>query len=67
MTDYLKDFAMSIPTDVYRHPDGTPVVGMTIEEKERFVKYCEENGITDENTTWKERDELFLQWKNTVK
>lgn len=52
-----------MPTDIERHPDGTPKMYVSLEDRIPFLKWCEENNYTDENTTWQQRDELFLKWK----
>jgi hypothetical protein len=63
MENPFENFGMIMPTGAYKHPDGTTVIGMSPEEKAEFVKYCAKNNVTDENTTWKQREEIFKIWK----
>lgn len=46
----MHNFALMIPTDIARHPDGTPMSFVQPEEKILFSAYIFKCGITSE--TW---------------
>jgi hypothetical protein len=63
MAEELKNFAMLIPTDIERRPDGSPVLFVHPEHKELFVNWAFAQKIDLEAMEVKEREELFKKWR----
>lgn len=61
--DYRNNFAMIIPSDIARHPDGTPNSYIHWEDKQRFISWLYDEGIVPEALLGKEIEELCARWK----
>lgn len=46
--DKIKNFGIMMPTDICRHPDGTPMRYMSHETKMAFIGWCWERGIVND-------------------
>lgn len=57
----FSNFAMIMPSDVLRHPDGTPV--LFIKHKTEFLDYCEKVGIDLDPLTVQQRESIYRQWE----
>lgn len=59
----FNNFAMLLPNDIHRHPDGSPVLFVSPEDKVKFVDWATHNFHDLESMDIKQRESLFLTWK----
>ena len=65
--NYLKNFAMIIPSDVVRRDDGQPA--KYIAHKQVFIEHMDKEGrlLELQEMTWAQRDEEYFKWLDTMK
>lgn len=60
----VNDQFVLIPTDIERHPDGSPVLFVDPAHKEMFINWAFSQLINLEEMDVKQREELFKKWKS---
>jgi len=61
-----RSWAILMPLDIARHPDGTPVRAIKFDDKKKFIIWWREQGKTPEDwdkLSGKEKEEIHENWR----